>query len=110
MLKAHQPPEVSVRHRLHQPVAGEWLLIGVGGPQAAVTVGHLASNAGLDGVAGRVLLAELASYPVHHCRHGRAVAIGSLAVVVTGGTGPTQRGLLESVNDILQGHIAFKAF
>lgn len=99
---------MGIRHGFHQPVAGERLLVGVRGPQAAVAVRHLASNAGLDGVAGRVLLTELAGYPVAS-RHGWAPAVRPLAAVLTGGVGAAQRGLLEAVNDVLQGHIALEA-
>lgn len=89
-------------------MAGERLLVGVRGPQAAIAVRHLTSNTGLDSVTGRVLLTELAGYPVAS-RHGRALAVRPLTAVLTGGVWAAQRGLLEAVNYVLQGHIALEA-
>lgn len=109
MLQARQSAEVRVGHGLHQPVAGEGLLVGVGGAQAAVAVGHLAGDAGFDGVARRILLAELAGDPLAGHGHGRAVAVGPLAAALAGGVGAAQRRLLEAVDDVLQGHIPLEA-
>lgn len=60
VLQTLEASEVRVRHGLDEPVAGERLLVGVGGPKAFLAVRHLARNARLDRVLRGVLLAELA--------------------------------------------------
>lgn len=73
VLQTHESPDVAVRHGLDQTVASEGLLIGVGGLQALVAVGHLAGDTGLDGILGRVLLTELTLHPLTGGGHGLAV-------------------------------------
>lgn len=83
VLQAGQAADVSVRDRLHQAVAGERLLVGVGCAEAAVAVRHLARDARLDGLARRILLAELAADArIHFGNHGRAVVrVGVVGVI-----------------------------
>lgn len=83
VLQAGEATYVSIRHRLHQAVAGEGFLVGVCRPQAAVAVGHLARDARLDGLARRILLAELAADArLHLGDNGRAVVgVGVVDVV-----------------------------
>lgn len=83
VLQAGEATYVSIRHRLHQAVAGEGFLVGVRRPQAAVAVGHLARDARLDGLARRILLAELAADArLHLGDDGRAVVgVGVVDVV-----------------------------
>jgi len=109
VLQARQSSEVGVGHGLHQPVAGEGLLVGVGGPQAAVAVGHLAGDARLHRVPRGILLAELAGDPLAGHGHGRAGAVRPLAAALAGGVGAAQGRLLEAVDDVLQGHIPLEA-
>lgn len=108
VLQARQPSEMRVGHGLQEPVAGEGFLVGVRGPQAAVTVGNLAGDARFDGVAGRLLLAELAGDSLGH-GHGGAVAIAPVAPALARGVGAAQGRLLEALDDVLQGHIPLEA-
>lgn len=61
MLQAGQAPNVSIRHRLHQAVTGEWFLVRVCRTQAAVTVGHLTCDTRLHSLTWWILFAELAA-------------------------------------------------
>lgn len=60
VLQTLEPSEVRVGHRLDEPVAREWLLVGVRCSEALLAVRHLARHARLHGVLRRVQLAELA--------------------------------------------------
>lgn len=87
VLQTGQATNVGVWHWLHQAVAGEWLLVGVRCAKAAVTVRYLASDAGLDGLAWRILLAELAADArIHFSNYTRAV-VGVSVVDVVGVVG-----------------------
>lgn len=87
VLQAGQASDVGVRHRLHQPVAGERLLVGVRRAQAAVAVRHFARDARLHGLARRVLLAELAADARVHLGHHRRAVVGVGVVDVVGVVG-----------------------
>lgn len=138
MLQTGEASQVGVMHRLHQPVTGKRLLIGVRGTQTPVTVRHLARHASLDRFARRVLLTELTADTVLQRHDGSvlmrgglgragpgavaagasssAAAIGPVAsgetwgtTALTGGVRAADGGLLETVDDVLQGHIALQA-
>ena len=83
VLQAGQAADVRVRHRLHQAVAGERLLVGVRRAQASVAVRHLARDTRLDGLARRILLAELAADArIHFGNDSRAVVcVGVVGVI-----------------------------
>lgn len=83
VLQAGQAADVRVRHRLHQAVAGERLLVGVCRAQAPVAVRHLARDTRLDGLARRILLAELAADArIHFSNDSRAVVcVGVVGVI-----------------------------
>ena len=84
VLQAGQASDVGVRHRLHQAVTGERLLVRVRGTQAAVAVRHLAGDARLHSLARRVLLAELAADARVHLGHHRRAVVGVGVVDVIG--------------------------
>lgn len=84
VLQAGQTSDVGVRHRLHQAVTGERLLVRVRRAQAAVAVRHLARDARLNGLARRVLLAELAADARVHLGHHRWAVVGVGVVDVIG--------------------------
>lgn len=83
VLEAGQATDVGVRHRLHQAVTGEGLLVRVCRTQAAVTVRYLARDASLDSLARWILLAELAADPrIHFSNNSRAVvSVGVVDVI-----------------------------
>ena len=109
VLQTHESPDVAVRHGLDQTVAGEGLLIGVGGLQAFVAVGHLTGDTGLDGILGRVLLTELTLHPLAGGGHGRAVRGDPLTASLAGGVGPAHGSLLEAVDDVLQSDVTLQS-
>lgn len=109
VLRAHYPPQMGVQQRLDETVTSEGLLVGVGGLETLVAVGHLAGDAGLHGLLRRVLLAELTLHPVAGGRHGSAVGDGSLAPRLFRGVGPTLRRLLVAVDDVLKRDVAFES-
>lgn len=106
VLQAHEPPRVGVRHGLDQTVAREGLLVGVGGLETLVAVGHLAGDAGLHGVLRGILLAELTLHPVAGTSHGFAVP-GAPSLVRR--IRSAQRSFLVAVNDVLQCDVAFES-
>lgn len=79
VLQTHEPLQMGVQQGLDQTMARERLLVGVGGLETLVAVGHLTGDAGLHGILWRVLLAELTLHPVAGRRHGFAVGDGPLA-------------------------------
>lgn len=87
VLQTSQAPDVSVRHGLHQAVAGERLLVGMCGTQAAVAVRHLARDARLDGLARRILLTELAADARIHFGNYSWAVVGVGVVDVIGVVG-----------------------
>lgn len=87
VLQAGQASNVGVRHRLHQAVAGERLLVRVRRAQAAVAVRHLARDARLHRLAWWVLLAELAADAQFHLGHHRWAVVGVGVVDVIGVVG-----------------------
>lgn len=83
MLQAGQATNVSVWHRLHQAVTGEWFLVRVCRTQAAVTVGYLTCDACLDSLTWRILFAELAADAWIHFRNdSRAVVCVGVVDVI----------------------------
>lgn len=83
MLQAGQATNVSVWHRLHQAVTGEWFLVRVCRTQAAVTVGYLTCDTCLDSLTWRILLAELAADAWIHFRNdSRAVVCVGVVDVI----------------------------
>lgn len=87
VLQTGQAADVSVWHRLHQSVTGEWFLVGVCRTQAAVTVGHLTCDACLDGLARRILFAELAADAWIHFSKDSWAVVGVGVVDVIGVVG-----------------------
>lgn len=88
-------------------MTGEGFLVRVCGPKATVTVGDLTGDACLHSISRRVLLTELASNSL--TRHGGAWPVSPLPTALTWRIGPTDRSLLEAINNVLQGHIPLEA-
>lgn len=83
VLQAGQAADVSVRHRLHQAVAGERLLVRVCRAEAAVAVRHLTRDTRLDSLTRRILLTELAADAWIHFRNNSwaVVCVGVVGVI-----------------------------
>lgn len=97
VLQALETSEVGVGHRLNEPVACKWLLVGVGCSEALLAVRHLACHTCLNGILRRVLLTELALDWFWRCAwagHGGADGDQrqSIATFLTGRVGPTVGG------------------
>lgn len=89
-------------------MAGEWFFVRVGGPEAPVTVGDLASHARLDRIPRWLLLTELALDPLGG--HGDGILVGPFTAAFTGGVGPTQRSFLKAIDNVLQSYIPLQPF
>lgn len=84
VLQAGEAADVRVGNRLHQAVTGERLLVWVSRTQAAVTVRHLTRDTRLDGLARRILLAELAADARIHLSHDSRAVVGVGVISVIG--------------------------
>lgn len=87
-------------------MARKGLLVRVSGFQALIAVGHFTSDTGLHSILGRILVTELAENLLSR-GHGVAVK-GPLPAGLTGRIGPTHRGFLKPVNDVLEGDVALE--
>lgn len=92
---------MGVKQGLNETVAGEGLLVGVGGLQTLVAVRHLTGDASLYSIQRRVLLAELTLDPDAGRCHGFAVGSRALTPSFAGRIRSTKGDLLVTVDDVL---------